>query len=546
MAGIWSWVKGNIVNPVINAVKHFFGIKSPSTVMHGIGLNLVAGLLRGLATTDGEGHRQDGVRVAAHGAGALARKGLVSLGSLGSKAVPALGGLVGKLFGGGGGTSGGSNVSLGRQLAAQFGSGGQFDALNKLWTRESGWNTTAANPSSGAYGIPQALPASKMGGAGSDWRTNPLTQIKWGLGYIVQRYGSPAAAWAHELSAGWYDNGGVLAPGQLAKNFSRVPEVVLTKAQWSDLHKLVATLVAREKDKSRTDNPPAWLNRLVAASTGPLRNLAVKFDRVAATIAAAKQYATTTASNLKSGFDLSNFSAPTGLAPTFGDVLSFEQGNLSALKTFAGNITKLAKAGVSHALISQITALGPDQGNQVATAILAGGKANIKTLNATEQNAVYAANQAGRRSADVLYDTGRKAGKGFLTGLQSQEHAIASAMRRIANRMVAALRKALKIKSPSRVTHEIGAFTGMGLENGALSRLGHVQAAADRLAMAAIPQIPYGGTTASPAAAQAAAPPSIEVRVFIGDQELDGIVRTEIQEHDRVMVRRIRSGTGRR
>ena len=70
--------------------------------------------------------------------------------------------------------------------------------------RESRWDYRAMNPSSGAYGIPQSLPGSKMASAGSDWRTNPVTQIRWGLGYIAVRYGTPCGAWAHSESVGWY------------------------------------------------------------------------------------------------------------------------------------------------------------------------------------------------------------------------------------------------------------------------------------------------------------------------------------------------------
>lgn len=81
---------------------------------------------------------------------------------------------------------------------------GQFSCLVKLWNKESNWNHRAENPSSGAYGIPQSLPGNKMASAGSDWRSNPATQIKWGLGYIKDRYGSPCAAWAHSGQVGWY------------------------------------------------------------------------------------------------------------------------------------------------------------------------------------------------------------------------------------------------------------------------------------------------------------------------------------------------------
>jgi hypothetical protein len=80
----------------------------------------------------------------------------------------------------------------------------QFPCLDKLWTKESGWNHKARNPSSGAYGIAQALPAGKMESAGSDWETNPATQIKWGLSYIKGRYGTPCDAWAHSQDVGWY------------------------------------------------------------------------------------------------------------------------------------------------------------------------------------------------------------------------------------------------------------------------------------------------------------------------------------------------------
>ncbi|MFJ1971004.1 transglycosylase SLT domain-containing protein [Streptomyces sp. NPDC087903] len=83
-------------------------------------------------------------------------------------------------------------------------SAAQYNAFSKIVQHESGWNVTAKNSSSGAYGLVQALPGSKMASAGSDWKTNAATQIKWGLDYMNSRYGSPAAAWSFWQSNGWY------------------------------------------------------------------------------------------------------------------------------------------------------------------------------------------------------------------------------------------------------------------------------------------------------------------------------------------------------
>ncbi len=80
----------------------------------------------------------------------------------------------------------------------------QFGCLVSLWNKESGWNVNSYNASSGATGIPQALPGSKMATAGADWQTNPATQITWGLGYIAGSYGTPCAAWDKSQSVGWY------------------------------------------------------------------------------------------------------------------------------------------------------------------------------------------------------------------------------------------------------------------------------------------------------------------------------------------------------
>jgi hypothetical protein len=99
----------------------------------------------------------------------------------------------------------GSPQQIAMAMLSSYGwSSSQFSCLDSLWNAESGWSVTASNPSSGAYGIPQALPGSKMASAGPDWQTSATTQIRWGLGYIKGLYGSPCGAWDHEESTGWY------------------------------------------------------------------------------------------------------------------------------------------------------------------------------------------------------------------------------------------------------------------------------------------------------------------------------------------------------
>jgi uncharacterized protein YabE (DUF348 family) len=105
--------------------------------------------------------------------------------------------------GGGGPVPSGSPQAIAKSLLPSWGWSDQFGCLDSLWNKESHWNVHAANPS-GAYGIPQSLPGSKMASAGPNWQNNAETQIKWGLGYIKDRYGSPCSAWSHSESSGWY------------------------------------------------------------------------------------------------------------------------------------------------------------------------------------------------------------------------------------------------------------------------------------------------------------------------------------------------------
>jgi hypothetical protein len=177
-----SWLAG-FASSIINVVKKILGIASPSSVFHAIGVNLMEGLTRGIES-------------AAKKAANAARK--AAGGVAGAHGGPATGGP-------------GQAQAYARSRLSAYGWGpSQMGPLILLWNQESGWNRFARNPSSGAYGIPQALPPGKMGPAANPPTSSMAAQVNWGLGYIRSRYGSPANAWAHERAFNWYGRGGII------------------------------------------------------------------------------------------------------------------------------------------------------------------------------------------------------------------------------------------------------------------------------------------------------------------------------------------------
>lgn len=187
MKSIWQSIV-NFFKGLPSAILHALGIKSPPDWAISAGQHIMNGIGIGMNK--------------ARSAAARAAKAVASsvAGAFGGEAPP--------------GSSAAGAQRYAKDLLGAFGwTRDQFDPLLRLWNQESGWRWNALNPSSGAYGIPQSLPASKMASAGADWRTNAGTQIRWGLGYIHDRYGSPAAAWAHEVSNNWYRSGGITSPG---------------------------------------------------------------------------------------------------------------------------------------------------------------------------------------------------------------------------------------------------------------------------------------------------------------------------------------------
>ncbi|MGW3152781.1 phage tail tape measure protein [Streptomyces sp. NPDC001089] len=587
MKSIGSWIKKTIIDPVVGAVKKFFGIRSPSRVFMGIGGHLVSGLIKGMAKTNGSAIAKKVFGSLPKALGRIVKKGLVSLSALPGKALKALGGLGGDLLGllglGGGGGGSSANQQIGQALAAARGwSGPQWAALKNLWNGESGWNERALNKSSGAYGIPQSLPASKMASAGSDWKTNAATQIKWGLSYIKSVYGSPLAAYSKWLarSPHWYAKGtrgaakglawvgekgaelvnfgggedvlshrdsvafakhhGIKIPGyasgtimnaadrvhrdkqrvedakdavaaakrrhkgvaaaetrlRAAQKELQAANVALRNAQRSAKVSIANTIATGLAKTLSTGTSAAIASAIKSLSTkllnagykgtassvqkkgGQLQKLADQRAGIQKQIDAANAYVADQAGTINDFLSISGTSAT-----SIGDLISQATGQQKTASGFVSLTRSLKARGASKDLLEQLAAAGP--GSQLATVL--GGK-NVTTGDIAKLNKLMAsggklATSFGKDMADLMYDSGKDASKGFLAGLKSQEASLAKQMAKLATDLVKQIKKVLKIKSPSVVFRdEVGKNVVLGMAHGIDLHSHLVGGAAQRLA----------------------------------------------------------------
>ncbi|MFE2555965.1 hypothetical protein ACFXGT_08005 [Streptomyces sp. NPDC059352] len=254
--------------------------------------------------------------------------------------------------------------------------------------------------------------------------------------------------------------------------------------------------------KSTTDSA---LVKMINKDHATLQKLAGQRDALRAQIAAAQQFRGDVRAQAQSASGLSSL----GLEAKQVNAGSIKAGlgqKLSRLRQFAKWISVLSKRGINRNLLRQVIAMGPEEGYAYASALVGMSDADLKSVNSLQSQIDKESDNLGKNSADALYDAGKDAGKGFLTGLQSQEKAIVDQMYKLAKSMEAAIKKALGIKSPSRVAHSIGLNFGQSLGGGTLASLPDVGRAVDTVAgrMAGIRPMP-GRPTAGLAAGQAGA-----------------------------------------
>jgi hypothetical protein len=240
------------------------------------------------------------------------------------------------------------------------------------------------------------------------------------------------------------------------------------KSTAADLAKDIKTAFSGKKESS--------LLKAVDQQSKKLLDYAAKRDKIAATIAAAKEYASGVTTNARSAAGLSNL----GMTPdevTAGGIKAGLQQKLSQIKQFSGYISQLAKRGLNKSLLRQILDMGPVDGYAYASALAGASKTTLSQINATQKQIDSTTTSLGRTGADVLYDAGKNAGRGFLKGLEGQQADIEKLMTKIALGMQKSLRKALGIRSPARKLIPDGINTARGIAVGVLQGLPHIDAA---------------------------------------------------------------------
>jgi TP901 family phage tail tape measure protein len=290
--------------------------------------------------------------------------------------------------------------------------------------------------------------------------------------------------------------------------------------------------------KDITEGTAQSLTSFIERDNERLQTLANKRNAILKEIAAAKKYASSTASSVESWAGLSGLSSVTTASSAggglySGDMLADLQSNLATIKSFEAALKKLKTLGLNKNLLNQIIQMGPQQGLQVAEALINGPASVIKSMDQTQNQITKASNQLGKTAADEMYDSGKQAGKGFLSGLEGQQKAIEQMMKKIARSMVDVIRRELGIRSPSTVARYHGQMWSEGLALGIEDGTGRVSSAAGKATRAL--SAPARGS-ASTAAGEGSGnlhigPINVTVHGFVGDnRQLATQIFTTVQE----------------
>ncbi|MFI0900559.1 phage tail tape measure protein [Streptomyces sp. NPDC020983] len=574
LLGIGQWLKGHVIDPIVNAVKSLFGIHSPSTVFASIGRDLVAGLLSGIGAAAAGigrwlyGHLVSPILNAFSGAGSwlYGRGQAVVSGLLGglSSSVKGIGGWVGDhlaspikgAFKGAGDWlyGRGKDVMSGLLSGLKAGFKGVKDFLGTV-KRATG----SAGSSGGALG-------GKVAGFASGGVARPGTLAWVGeKGPELMRVGSTGTRiYNHADSMALASTTGTKLPGYasgtsksstIARDLAAAVRGALSNGFLKSLETGTASGVASAIKSMNTKLQRAGGGGLVAGNlrtSTRLQGLANRRASIASQITAAKQAVTDQAQSLADLLSVTDTSA-TSIS---GLIAQMRQGQAGA-SAFAKEASTLSKRGLNKNLLAQLGEAGP--GSQLAKILAGASSSDIKALNklAASQNTLTTS--FGKTMADAMYDSGAQAGKGFLTGLQAQEKALQAEMNRLASGMVSTIKKRLGIHSPSRVFRdEVGAQIVHGVAAGvdlhgpraaaAVQRMADTAAAVRARNVAAagsgVPVADSGHVAAlkalAAALAEAGAP---EVHIHVNDPALKDLIDVRVKHADRRSAFRAKVGT---
>ena len=291
---------------------------------------------------------------------------------------------------------------------------------------------------------------------------------------------------------------------------------------------------ARNEDYSQGARDNLW--KAAASAEPAMKRLYTQADKVEKSLEAARDRAKElgavsdgVASRLSGEFSLEgttkqNTNARGDIWYTTGGIGANAKATAARVQAFAGKLSRLQKLGLSGGVLQELAQMGSVEGSIAADALLAGGKAEVSTTNKAFADLAKWSGQAGQYVSEGFYKGGVQAANGIVAGLESQQAAIEAQILKIAKSMESALKKALGIRSPSRMTTAIGAFTGEGLVVGMKAKRRAIEDEATAMGLAAIPGVPSGVSSASLAAASSRYAPTVNVTAPA--PSLDGLAVT--------------------
>jgi SLT domain-containing protein/phage-related minor tail protein len=427
-------------------------------------------------------------------------------------------------------------------------SGGNPRAINN-------WDINAKNgtPSKGLMQVIDPTFNAYAGGMRSRGVWDPLANIYASMRYALARYGSLASAYNRP---GGYASGGRPRAGELAWVGEEGPELVrfgsgrstvfdhrtslgmvaglgargfakgtsgaaaaarkqvpgdlkeFTKSLTGSASDIASAARALAEDLRKTGSAGKALADQVGKTSSTLRTLAAQRDKVTARIETARQAASDQRGTASDYIGLSNFANVTSVE----SLLMGMRTKQKDLKGFQSQIQAAQKKGVSQSVIRQLIALGPD--SDLARIVAGASAGEIKQINSLTAQGAKMSKSYGNYMADAMYDSGKEAGKGFLTGLKAQEAALQKQMKKLGDTLVDAIEKRLDIHSPSRETERIGEQLGAGVVVGTDKSLAAVRAGARRLSTAAIPPVVPTATAVRSAVGQVAPQSGDTINVY--------------------------------